>query len=170
MLLTQHSATLLQGLAVIRLGLDELDLGFELGAHAHDGVERERMLLSEHTTARLQGALLERVCGLVQAHIAVPVGQRLPEPGIEERLLLEPLVDRSHRGLEDRPVDQCRGGIRGVHPRPALAELIREAVEDYLAVARPEAGAQALRKAFGIWRDRKETGKDYVDRIRKEWS
>lgn len=51
-----------------------------------------------------------------------------------------------------------------------MAELIREAVDDYLAVARPEAGALALQKAFGIWRDRKETGKDYVDRIRKEWS
>ena len=51
-----------------------------------------------------------------------------------------------------------------------MAELIREAVEVYLAVARPEAGVQALQKAFGIWSDRKETGKDYVDRIRKEWS
>jgi hypothetical protein len=51
-----------------------------------------------------------------------------------------------------------------------MAQLIREAVEDYLAVVRPEAGAQALQEAFGIWRDRKEAGKDYVERIRKEWS
>lgn len=51
-----------------------------------------------------------------------------------------------------------------------MAELIREAVADYLAVARPGVGAEAIKKAFGVWSDRKETGKDYVDRIRKEWS
>jgi predicted transcriptional regulator len=51
-----------------------------------------------------------------------------------------------------------------------MAELIREAVEDYLAVTRPEAGVESLKKAFGIWSDCKETGKDYVDRIRREWS
>lgn len=51
-----------------------------------------------------------------------------------------------------------------------MAELIREAVEDYLAVARPENRAEAFRTAFGIWSDRKETGKDHVDRLRKEWT
>jgi hypothetical protein len=43
------------------------------------------------------------------------------------------------------------------------AALIRDAVDDYLAKTQP------LRKAFGLWRDRKIDGLEYQRKLRDEW-
>lgn len=46
-----------------------------------------------------------------------------------------------------------------------MAELIREASDDYPAVARPEWGTQALQKAFGIWKEEESRGLPLPDAI-----
>jgi predicted transcriptional regulator len=49
------------------------------------------------------------------------------------------------------------------------SHLIREAIEErYGLAADRERLRSALRDTAGLWRDRKETGKAYVERIRKD--
>jgi len=49
-----------------------------------------------------------------------------------------------------------------------VAELVREAVDDWLEVHHNEALLAAIREVAGMWADRAETGEEYVDRIRDE--
>ncbi len=54
------------------------------------------------------------------------------------------------------------------------AELVGAALSSYLQVHRPRILSdaerkQALRDAFGLWRDHPEDGQTYQDRMRAEW-
>ena len=50
--------------------------------------------------------------------------QRLAERRVHGRLVLELLVDRRHRGLEDRAVDQREGRVGRVHATPMVRERL----------------------------------------------
>jgi hypothetical protein len=54
MLITQHSAALLQHFARKQLGLSQLPLGCEQGTHVVDAGQRVRMLFALHAAALLQ--------------------------------------------------------------------------------------------------------------------
>jgi len=49
--------------------------------------------------------------------------------------------------------------------RSSRAELVRRAIDEYLARHLPAQDDEA----FGIWRKRKIDGLDYQDRMRDEW-
>ena len=49
--------------------------------------------------------------------------------------------------------------------RSSRAELVRRAIDEYLARHLPAQNDEA----FGIWRKRKIDGLDYQDRMRDEW-
>ncbi len=49
--------------------------------------------------------------------------------------------------------------------RSSRAELVRRAIDEYLARHLPAQDDEA----FGIWRKRKTDGLDYQDRMRDEW-
>jgi metal-responsive CopG/Arc/MetJ family transcriptional regulator len=72
------------------------------------------------------------------------------------------------RTLIDIPEPQIRAldslsRRRGV----SRASVVRAAVAEYLAKERPVAGSDD--EAFGLWRDRTESGADYQSRLRSEW-
>jgi metal-responsive CopG/Arc/MetJ family transcriptional regulator len=68
--------------------------------------------------------------------------------------------------LDDSQKDQLEKISR--RTKSSMAELIRDAVDRYLEEERKSPDESFL-NAFGIWKDRKESGTAYVKRVRKEW-
>jgi len=51
-----------------------------------------------------------------------------------------------------------------------VAELVREAVDDWLEVHQREHRLAVLQRTFGAWEERDESPDEYVDRLREQWS
>ena len=60
--------------------------------------------------------------GLVEAEVLVEVGEHLPELRVDGRLVGEAGVDRRHRRLQDREVDEVAGRVGGVDAAPLPGE------------------------------------------------
>ena len=105
-----------------RLGLGQLSLRAQEVALGAERPESLLAILAQDAPPRLEGALLERPRGLVQAQRLVEIGEDLPELCVDGRLVREPGVDRPHRGLQDREVDQVARRVGGVDAAPLPGE------------------------------------------------
>ena len=79
------------------------------------------------------------------------------------------MMTRMRTNIELRPEQVERLGEYCERERVSRAEAIRRAVDGLVADQREAARVDALKAAFGLWKDRGESTDEYLERIRKEW-
>jgi len=74
------------------------------------------------------------------------------------------MMQRTLVGISDQDI-QAPDTLSGVE-RVSRAELIRQAVSQYLDKFKPE---PATNDAFGLWAQKNEDGRAHQQRLREEW-
>ena len=74
------------------------------------------MVVSEHSLAGRQGRLELRLRTLVAPQLAVRQPDRSPQPGVDQRLVAEFLIQRRQRAAEDVFIHQAQRQVRRVDP------------------------------------------------------
>ena len=94
-------------------------------AHVADGGQRVGMLIAKDAAANVERLGLRRCGAIEKAEFTQGLGHGLEQPRLDQRLILELLINCFERSVEDVLIERVQSDVREVHTHQRLLEFLQ---------------------------------------------